>query len=232
MNQFSRELPPLEVRYRNDRWDLIFRPMDVQDLQKTHNAILDSDESLKRFMPWSHYELSAVEHAKLFMRFHAEYFLGVEYHLTCVDAKTDEFILNISILPQQRFNRHSVEIGYWTSAKYQNLGLATLAVKIITALCFECLECDRVFATTNIENRASARVLEKCGMQKEGTMTNYIPAASERMISQGYSAERKTYLFALTPQDRKRLGWYQDILLATTAKSVYGKLITLKELSL
>ncbi len=222
----------MEVRYKDEKWDLIFRPINVADLQVTQSAVLETGESLKRFMPWAHYEMSAEDHARLFMKFHAQYYLGVEYHLTCVDAKTGEFVLNFGILPQKRFNPHAVEIGYWTSAKYQNLGIATLGVKIMSAVCFECLDCDRIFATTNVENVPSARVLEKCGMKKEGTLKNYLQAPSEKMISNGLSAERTSYIYAMFPEDRKSLPWYHDVLMSTTALSVYGKEISLKELSL
>ena len=222
----------MEIRYQDDQWDLILRPMDVADLEVTHNAILETDESPKRFMPWAHYEMTAEDHARLFMKFHAQYYLGVEYHLTCVDAKTGEFVMNFGILPQQRFNRHSVEIGYWTAAKFQNLGIATLGVKIMSAVCFECLDCDRIFATTNVENTASVRILEKCGMQKEGLLKNYLQAPSEKMISDGFSPERSSYIYALFPEDRQRLPWYKNILMATRALSVFGKEFVLKELSI
>lgn len=232
MKHFNIKLPPLKITFKNEKWDLLFRPIDVTDLKIIHESTRQTDESLKRFMPWAHYEMNAEEHAKLFMRFHAEYYLGVEYHLICIDSKTNDFVLNFGILPQQRFNRHSVEIGYWTASHYQNLGLTTLAAKIIIATCFEALECDRIFATTNIENTPSIRVLEKCGMKKEGVLKNALDAPSEKMITNGFSTERSSYLFALIPEDRSSLSWYQDILLSTTAVSVFGSKMSLKELTL
>ena len=71
---------------------------------------------------------------------------------------------------QEDVQRISAEIGYWLGVAAWGRGLATDAVKAATAYAFDELGLERVFAVANTRNRASARVLEKCGYLLEGTM--------------------------------------------------------------
>ena len=59
-------------------------------------------------------------------------------------------------------------IGYVFAREHWGQGYATGAARLLVRFGFEELRLHRIFATCDPENRASARVLEKAGMQLEG----------------------------------------------------------------
>ncbi len=66
--------------------------------------------------------------------------------------------------------RHSAEIGYWLGRPFWGRGIATAAVKVLTAYGFETLGLIRIDARVRTGNAASVRVLEKVGYQREGLL--------------------------------------------------------------
>ncbi len=68
---------------------------------------------------------------------------------------------------------HNVDVGYVLSRAFWGRGIMTEA---LTVLCNWCLEQPvfwRVEAYCDVDNRASARVMERAGMELEGRMRNY-----------------------------------------------------------
>lgn len=67
--------------------------------------------------------------------------------------------------------RISAEVGYWLGVSYWGRGIATGAVKSLTALAFAAApELRRLYAVPYASNPASARVLEKAGWRLEGRL--------------------------------------------------------------
>lgn len=64
--------------------------------------------------------------------------------------------------------RKSAEIGYWIGEPYWNKGIATSAVKLLVNYGFESLKLYRIFTGVFEYNKASQKVLEKCGFKHEG----------------------------------------------------------------
>ncbi|MDD1708536.1 MAG: GNAT family N-acetyltransferase [Methanoregulaceae archaeon] len=65
-------------------------------------------------------------------------------------------------------------VGYWIGLPYWNKGYATEALASILGYGFRVKGLNRINAYFMTENRASGRVLEKCGMRYEGTMRQHI----------------------------------------------------------
>ena len=63
---------------------------------------------------------------------------------------------------------HSGELGYWVGEPFWNRGIATAAVARISGIGFRQFELERIYASVFEFNKASSRVLEKCGYQLEG----------------------------------------------------------------
>jgi ribosomal-protein-alanine N-acetyltransferase len=67
--------------------------------------------------------------------------------------------------------RVAAEVGYWIGAPFWGRGIATEAVRLITATAFSLHpELRRLFALPFASNPASARVLEKAGYRREAVM--------------------------------------------------------------
>lgn len=61
-------------------------------------------------------------------------------------------------------------IGYVLNKGYWGRGIATEAARALVGFGFDTLKLHRIFATCFPENRASERVLQKCGMSLEGRL--------------------------------------------------------------
>ncbi len=66
--------------------------------------------------------------------------------------------------------RCAAELGYWLGEPFWGRGIATAAVKAVTAYAIETHGLARVFATPFTSNMASRRVLVKAGYSLEGTL--------------------------------------------------------------
>jgi [ribosomal protein S5]-alanine N-acetyltransferase len=76
----------------------------------------------------------------------------------------------IGLSVQTDINRLSAEIGYWVGAAYWGKGIATAAVRSLTAWSMDQLKFVRLFAMPFAHNVASCRVLEKAGYVREGLL--------------------------------------------------------------
>jgi len=86
----------------------------------------------------------------------------------------------------------SAEIGYVVSPEYQGHGYATEAVTAVISFGFENCDLERISAVCMKENIASLRVMEKCGMKREGMLRSAV-------FSKGKM--RDVYLSAITNED-------------------------------
>jgi RimJ/RimL family protein N-acetyltransferase len=69
---------------------------------------------------------------------------------------------------------HRAQIGYVVHRPFWGKGLATLAVRELTRIVEELPQISRIWATCALENPASARVLEKCGFEREAILKNWV----------------------------------------------------------
>jgi len=91
---------------------------------------------------------------------------------------------------------HSVaELGYDLARSYWGKGVMSRAVQASTNWAFETLGINRIQATVMVDNFGSARVLEKNGFLREGTLREY-------KICRGQP--RDFWMFALLRKDYKR----------------------------
>ena len=74
----------------------------------------------------------------------------------------------IGLVLQKDVYKHSAEIGYWIGEPFWRKGIATNAVKQMVEYAFQELKLERIFAGIFEYNKASMRVLDKCGFQLEG----------------------------------------------------------------
>ena len=67
----------------------------------------------------------------------------------------------------------TVEIGYCIGSGYWGMGYVTEAVAAVIQFFFEEVKANRIEAKYDTRNKASGRVLEKCGLTYEGTLRSY-----------------------------------------------------------
>lgn len=90
------------------------------------------------------------------------------------------------------FGEHGAEIGYVLAAAYWGRGLATEAARAVVDAVRAIDDVYRVWATCDIDNAASARVLEKVGLTFEARLARW----SERPNYGADRAPRDVYVYA------------------------------------
>lgn len=81
-----------------------------------------------------------------------------------------EAVGGIGIELHSDIERVSAEIGYWLGEGLWGRGIATAAVRAVTAEAFERYQITRLYAVPFADHAASVRVLEKAGYVPEGLM--------------------------------------------------------------
>ena len=91
--------------------------------------------------------------------------------------------------PEHRF----AEIGYSFGRAWWHQGYAPEALSALLDLLFERTQVNRVEGMCDVRNEASARVMEKCGMRREGLLR-------KRVVNKGEEVD--VYLYAILRSDR------------------------------
>jgi len=91
-----------------------------------------------------------------------------------------------------RVEGHQVGVGYVLGRVHWGNGYMPEATLAIIEWAFQQPTIYRVYATTDVENSASQRVLEKVGMQREGLLRKYIVHPNISDIP------RDSYIYAIT----------------------------------
>jgi RimJ/RimL family protein N-acetyltransferase len=96
--------------------------------------------------------------------------MGVEWSWAITLPDEDRCIGMVSIIP----DRHKAELGYVLAHDYWGRGIMTGVVVTMLRWCFERAGLSRVWATCAAANSASARVLEKSGLRREGRLRGWL----------------------------------------------------------
>ncbi len=83
------------------------------------------------------------------------------------DRRSGEIIGAIALMGFTREHSHA-KIGYWIGRPLWNRGYATEAVCAVLDYGFRVIGLHRIYAFSLSRNKASGRVMEKCGMRHEG----------------------------------------------------------------
>ncbi len=87
-----------------------------------------------------------------------------------IDRRTDSAFLGWCSLTRWNPDFRSAALGYCLDDAAWGQGYATEAAGAVLAWAFDTLDLNRVQAETDTRNAASARVLEKLGFKREGTL--------------------------------------------------------------
>jgi ribosomal-protein-alanine N-acetyltransferase len=98
---------------------------------------------------------------------------------------------NVIGMIDPRIEGHKVVIGYVMNRAHQGRGYMTESTRAVINWALQQPSIYRVYATTDVENVASQRVMEKAGMQREGLLRKYIvhPAMGD--------VPRDSYMYAI-----------------------------------
>ncbi len=145
---------------------LFLRPFEENDLDLIYRIY--SDEEILRYTPFDTLDRTQAErHLHRIMKdWRSEPHLSLEFAI-CL-RETGAKIGRAHILTDPETDTGM--IGTFLLQDYRGFHYATETAKALIAFCFDCLGLHRVNAVCNPENRASWKMLEKCGMRREALL--------------------------------------------------------------
>ena len=167
---------------------LVLRKIAITDAEDMFSY--SSNEALTRYLLWDpHPDLFYTEHYVRYLQ--DRYAVGDFYDFAVVLKATGRMIGTVGFTSFDLPNR-SAEIGYVIAPDCQGKGYATEAVTRILSFGFCECELERISAVCMKGNLASLRVMEKCGLKKEGLLRSAVFAKGSM---------RDVHLSAITKKD-------------------------------
>ena len=123
-------------------------------------------DNVRDFFPHPYSENNAIEFIEICRKEDPQVTFAIEFE--------GELVGVIGLIPQSDIYALSAEIGYWIGEQYWNNGIATEAIGLIVPYGFYTLDLRRIYSGVFDFNKASQRVLEKCGFELEGIFKNAI----------------------------------------------------------
>lgn len=126
------------------------------------------DPEVTRFLRWKNHS-SPSETEELVDFWLKKYKDPKWYHWAIVLKETAEPVGSVSAARVDG-DTDTVEVGYCLGRSFQGMGLATEALSAVIDFFFRKVGANRIEAKRAPSNRASGRVMEKCGLTYEGTL--------------------------------------------------------------
>lgn len=146
---------------------ILLRRISVDDAEKMYNNWA-SDPDVSRYVTWPvHKDIDVTK--DLLKIWEREYDKPNCYRWCIVLKETNEPIGTIDVVKSED-SYEIAEIGYCISKEYWSKGIMTECAKRVLKFLFEEVGYNRIQATHALENPASGRVMQKIGMQYEGTI--------------------------------------------------------------
>lgn len=146
-------IAPKEISYQDSRLPVLLRPLEEKDAEVIHEAVMLSLESFRPFMDWAHRELNVDGQLQRIRKSKEGFAKGTEFDFSVFSQNTGEFLMSATLGPSRTPNTKALSIGYWTSIKHCNKGLATLITKILIIVAFDYMGCNRVEIGCNKANK-------------------------------------------------------------------------------
>lgn len=139
------------------------RPSDARDV-----FAYSRDPEVARYVLWQ--AQTDIKEAKSYCRSMVRQYKNDEpSSWGIIDRASDHLIGTIGYMSYDDSNR-STELGYSLAHWKWNQGLMTEALSRVIQYTFASMNINRIEAQHETENPASGRVMEKCGMRKEGVL--------------------------------------------------------------
>jgi RimJ/RimL family protein N-acetyltransferase len=144
------------------------------------------DPDVTRYMTWKPYK--NIRETKTFIKACQELWkTGKDFAYSIILRENDKLIGMIALHPLKL----KIEVGYGLARPFWGKGYMTEALRAVIDWALAQPDIFRVQAFCDVDNFGSARVMEKAGMEREGTLRRYVlhPNISDE--------PREVYLYAV-----------------------------------
>ncbi len=152
---------------------LLLRPPKVGEGSILNTAVLESFDTLHKFMLWANVKPTLEESEEVVRREAANWIFkkkeDPELMLFILDKESNDFV-GATGFHGIDWDVPCVETGYWVRQKYVGNGLITEAINALTRYAFEVMRVKRIAITCDIENERSKKVPERLGYMLESVM--------------------------------------------------------------
>ncbi|MBB6633152.1 GNAT family N-acetyltransferase [Cohnella thailandensis] len=160
-------LLPIPESFESQR--LIIRAPQWDDGIKVNEAIRESIEELRPWMPWAQ-QVPTAEESEVVSRQGRVHFLERSDMMLYLLHKTTGRFIGSSGLHRIDWQARKFEIGYWIRTSSSGQGYMTEAVDRITNFAINVLQANRIEIRCDSRNAKSARVAERLGFAKEALL--------------------------------------------------------------
>lgn len=150
---------------------LILRKFSNEDALDMYNNWA-SDPEVTKYLSWPTH--SNVEVSEKVLKMWIESYKNVESYEWAVELKESKQVIGSISLMNIDNNIQNCEIGYCIGKAFWNKGIVTEAFSTIINFAFKELGFERITGRHHIDNHASGRVMEKCGLKYEGLLRKII----------------------------------------------------------
>lgn len=155
--------------YRIHTPRLVLRCWQPADAPLLADAVTESLDHLRPWMPWAHAEPEPLEARVQRLRaFRAQFDTDQDYIYAIFTPDEREVVGATGLHP--RAGEGTLEIGYWVSVRHVGQGYATEAAAALTRVAFEINGVERMEIRCAPANQASAAVPRKLGYTHEATL--------------------------------------------------------------
>lgn len=146
---------------------LSLRRISLNDANSLYTEILSNKERLY-YLDWCY--AKDINTTKIFIKNIINNYQKEDFYFWVVEEKISFAFIGCVLICNADLKRRLAEIEYVASMKSQGHGYITEALKKVIDYLITEVGYNRIEGVCNIENTASARVMEKAGMVYEGTL--------------------------------------------------------------
>jgi ribosomal-protein-alanine N-acetyltransferase len=176
-------MPVLETRR------LVLRQLRATDVDDIFEYA--SDPEVSRYTLWDTHK--TLDETRVFLSYIIEQHRRGEGMVWAVTQRSSGKMIGTCGFGSFKHRDSRAELGFALSRRFWNQGLTTEAVAAVLGFIFGELKLNRVEARCDVENLASARVLEKSGMKYEGILRQHARIKAEFRDLKLYSVLREEW---------------------------------------
>ena len=177
---------------------VIVRPWGERDARGLFDAIDESREHLEPWMPWVDANRNP-DDALAYIRGARARWLTREDLAVAIVERASGQIVGGSGLHRINWPCRLFEIGYWVSVTCEGRGYVTETVQLLSRLCFDELEANRVEIRMDTRNARSERVAQRLGFTREGTLRRAFPSPGGAPVD--------VHVYSLLPEEYAAAPW-------------------------
>ncbi|AZK48651.1 GNAT family N-acetyltransferase [Paenibacillus lentus] len=169
MNKTNPLLLDIPDYFESER--LIIRAPKQGDGDALNEAVKESFDQLRPWMPWAQEIPALVDSESVVRRAHLKFMERTDLMLLLILKKSGQLV-GCSGLHRIDWEARKFEIGYWVRTSFSKQGLITEAADAITDYAIHELQANRIEIRCDERNTQSAKVAQRLGFTLEGILRN------------------------------------------------------------